>query len=387
MTIPRSLNTASFRTLLRPLCMLALVLACFVGASALSLAQAQTDVDLPPIQGEEVAMLTHAPDVPPPITRDYAARVVVNLEVVETTAEIADGVDYTVWTFGGEVPGKFIRVREGDLVEFHMQNHPDNLMPHNIDLHAVTGTGGGAEATLAMPGKQASMEFRALKPGLYVYHCATNPVGMHIANGMYGLILVEPEEGLPPVDHEFYVMQSEFYTTGDHGETGLQQFSLDKAIDENPDYVLFNGRKGRLSESGALRASPGETVRIFFGNGGPNLTSSFHVIGEMFDEVYGEAGTEITQRNVQTTGVPPGGATVVNFELDVPGTYTLVDHAIFRAFNKGAIGLLQVEGEENPELFHELPQRDYTPEATSEASEEANSDAKSASTQNPSGQE
>lgn len=348
------------------------VLLCFGMQPLPSAAQDATEIDLPPLQGEEVAELTHAPDVPPPITRDYATRVIVNLEVVEKVGEIADGVEYTLWTYGGEVPGQFIRVREGDLVEFHMQNHPDNHVPHNIDLHAVTGTGGGAEATLAAPGKEAVFEFRAIKPGLYVYHCATTPVGMHIANGMYGLILVEPKEGLPEVDREFYVMQSEFYTTGKHGETGLQQFDLQKAIDENPEYVVFNGAKGRMSGPGALNAKPGETVRMFVGNGGPNLASSFHVIGEMFDNVYGEAGTKVTQHNVQTTTVPPGGAALVDFKLDVPGTYTLVDHAIFRAFNKGAIGILNVEGEENPDIIVEdLPQHDYLPEATSEASTDA----------------
>ncbi|PEN14983.1 nitrite reductase, copper-containing [Longibacter salinarum] len=309
------------------------------------------DVYLPPIEGEEVAVLTDAPEVPAPITRDYATRMIVNLDVIETVDEIAPGVEYNVWTFGGEVPGKFIRVREGDMVEFHMRNMPDSRMPHNIDLHAVTGTGGGAHATLVPPGKEAVMEFRALKPGLYVYHCATTPVGMHIANGMYGLILVEPKEGLPEVDREYYVMQSEFYTVGKHGEKGLQQFDLQKAIDENPEYVVFNGGKGKMTGTGAIEASPGERVRLFVGNGGPNLASSFHVIGEMFDNVYGEAGTRVTQNNVQTTTVPPGGAAVVDFKVDVPGTYTLVDHAIFRAFNKGAIGILKVEGEKDPNIF------------------------------------
>lgn len=330
-------------------------------------AQSSDDVYLPPIDGEQVAVVTDAPAVPAPITRDYATRLIVNLDVIETVDEIAPGVEYNVWTFGGKVPGKFIRVREGDMVEFHMRNMPDNRMPHNIDLHAVTGTGGGAEATLAMPGKEAVFEFRAIKPGLYVYHCATTPVGMHIANGMYGLILVEPKEGLPEVDHEYYVMQSEFYTAGKHGEKGLQPFDLQKAIDENPEYVVFNGSKGKMTGTGAIEASAGETVRLFVGNGGPNLASSFHVIGEMFDNVYGEAGTRITQHNVQTTTVPPGGAAMVDFKVDVPGTYTLVDHAIFRAFNKGAIGLLEVDGEENSDIYSGQTEMNDVPAATSEA--------------------
>lgn len=321
-------------------------------------------VYLPDIRGEEVALLTSAPAVPPPITRDHATRVVVNLEVVETTAELADGVEYNVWTFGGEVPGKFIRVREGDLVEFNLQNHPDNMFPHNIDLHAVTGTGGGAEASLIVPGKEATFEFRAIKPGLYVYHCATAPVGLHIANGMYGLILVEPKEGLPEVDHEFYLMQSEFYTAGAYGEQGLQAFDMDKAVQEEPEYVVFNGRVGALTGARALSAEPGETVRLFVGNGGPNLSSSLHVIGEIFDTVYGEGGTLPNQHNVQTTVVPPGGSTIVQFKVDVAGKYTLVDHAIFRAFNKGAIGILNVEGEEDPDIYAgQTRVQDYRPES------------------------
>lgn len=318
---------------------------------------------LPPIRGVEQAVLTMAPDVPPPITRNHATRVVVRMETVELEKELADGVTYTMWTFNGEVPGPFVRVREGDLVEFHLGNHPTSKVPHNIDLHAVTGPGGGAEATFVLPGKEATFEFRALSPGLYVYHCATAPVGLHVANGMYGLILVEPAEGLPAVDREFYVMQSEFYTAGRHGERGYQAFDLQKALDEKPEYVVFNGRVGALTNEGALRASVGERVRLFLGNGGPNLSSSFHVIGEIFDNVYAEGGTSVSQHNVQTTMIPAGGSAMVDFRLEVPGNYVLVDHAIFRAFNKGAVGILTVDGPENLEIFNEhFEIRDYRPD-------------------------
>lgn len=301
----------------------------------------------PTIQGEEVAVLTHAPAVPPPITRKHATKVVVNLEVKEVVKKLADGVDYFFWTFGGEVPGKFIRVREGDLVEFHLANHPSSKVPHNIDLHAVTGPGGGAASSFTAPGHKSQFSFKAINPGLFVYHCATAPVGMHIANGMYGLILVEPKEGLPPVDKEFYVMQGDFYTPGKFGEEGLQAFDQDKAVDERPTYVLFNGSVGSLVGDNALKANVGEKVRIFFGNGGPNLVSSFHVIGEIFDHVYTEGGMKANQQNVQTTLVPAGGSSIVEFGLEVPGTYILVDHSIFRAFNKGALGMLKVEGPAN----------------------------------------
>jgi len=295
--------------------------------------------------GSEQAVLTHAPDVPPPITRDRPTRVVVNLETQELVGRLADGVEYTFWTFGGEVPGRFIRVREGDVVEFHLNNRPDSRVPHNIDLHAVTGPGGGAAASFVAPGQTATFVFTALNPGLYVYHCATAPVGMHIANGMYGLILVEPEGGFPPVDHEYYVMQGEIYTTGGYGEEGLQNFSMEKALAESPDYVVFNGSVGSLVGDNALKAQVGERIRLFVGNGGPNLVSSFHVIGEIFDLVYHEAGSTVSE-NVQTTLVPAGGAAIVEFEVQVPGNFLLVDHAIFRAFNKGALGMLTVAGPE-----------------------------------------
>ncbi len=298
----------------------------------------------PDVQGEEVAVLTQAPKVPPPITRKHATKVVVNLEVQEVTKRLADGVEYNFWTFGGDVPGSFIRIREGDHVEFHLNNHQSSKMPHNIDLHAVTGPGGGAASSFTAPGHSSQFSFKALNPGLYVYHCATAPVGMHVGNGMYGLILVEPKDGLPPVDREYYIMQSEFYTAGKYGEEGLQPFDMDKAIDERPSYVVFNGAVGSLVGDKALTAKVGERVRLFIGNGGPNLISSFHVIGEIFDHVYQEGGILPTQQHVQTTVIPAGGSAMVDFKVDVPGTYILVDHSLFRAFNKGALGMLKVDG-------------------------------------------
>lgn len=303
------------------------------------------------VQGEEIAVLTDAPEVPPPITRKHPTKVIVNLEVIEKEGYLADGVTYTFWTFGGKVPGKFIRVREGDQVEFHLKNAPDSKMPHNIDLHAVTGPGGGAAASFTAPGHESQFSFQVLNPGLYVYHCATAPVGMHIANGMYGLILVEPKEGLSPVDREYYVMQSEFYTKGKYGAPGLQPFDMQKALDENPSYVVFNGSVGAIAGDNALPTKIGEKVRLFVGNGGPNLVSSFHVIGEIFDSVYTEGGSLANQHNVQTTLVPAGGAAISEFQMDVPGSYVLVDHSIFRAFNKGALGMMKAEGPENKGIY------------------------------------
>ncbi|MBI2872992.1 MAG: nitrite reductase, copper-containing [Chloroflexi bacterium] len=310
---------------------------------ALSAAPSPATIDAP---------LVAPPGVPPPITRSTPATVVVHLETVEARGRLADGVEYDFWTFNGTVPGPMVRVRQGDTVELTLKNSAASTHPHNIDLHAVTGPGGGAVLTNIGPGQEATFRFKALNPGLYVYHCAMAPVPDHVANGMYGLILVEPEGGLSRVDKEFYVVQGDFYTTGKFGETGVQPYSREKRLAEQPDYVVFNGAVGSLMGNRALRASVGDTVRIYFGVGGPSKVSSFHVIGEIFDKVYPEAASE-PLRNVQTTLVPPGGATIVEFKLEVPGTYLLVDHAISR-LEKGAVGAIVVDGPEAPDIFQRV---------------------------------
>ena len=299
---------------------------------------------------QEMAELTSPPYVPKPVGTRPAKKLKVDLEIIEQEGEIMDGTKYLFWTFGGTVPGSFIRTRVGDEVEFTLKNHQDNKLPHNIDMHAVTDPGGGAEASLVAPGQQRTFSFKCLNPGLYVYHCAQAPVPLHISNGMYGLILVEPEGGLPPVDKEYYVMQGDFYTEGAYGAGGTQAFNQEKALKETPDYIVFNGKVGSLTQDGALTANPGETVRLFVGNGGPNMVSSFHVIGEIFDRVHVEGGSLLNE-NVQTTLIPAGGAAIVEFKVDVPGSYVLVDHSIFRAFNKGALGLLVANGEENRKIY------------------------------------
>ncbi len=282
---------------------------------------ASTDI---PATVEMEAILTSPPNVPPPTGKRKAKKLIVNMEILEQEGEMTDGVKYVYWTFGGTVPGSFIRTKIGDEVEFHLKNHPDNKLPHNIDLHAVTGPGGGATSSFVAPGHEKMFSFKVLNPGLYVYHCATAPVGMHIANGMYGLILVEPEEGLPSVDKEYYVMQGDFYTKGENGDRGLQPFDMQKAVDEDADYVVFNGKVGSMTGDNAITANVGETVRLYVGNGGPNLVSSFHVIGEIFDKVHVEGG-DLINENVQTTLIPAGGAAIVEFKVDVPGTFILVD--------------------------------------------------------------
>ena len=228
-------------------------------------------------------------------------------------------------------------------------------MNHSVDFHAVTGPGGGAVMTQTEPGKETMFTAKALNPGLFVYHCASPMVANHISNGMYGLILVEPEDGLPPVDREFYVMQGDIYTTGAFGDQGKQTTDITKLLNEDPEYIVFNGAVGALTAQKPLKANVGETVRIFFGVGGPNLTSSFHVIGEIFDRVYDQASlTSAPLTDVQTTLVPPGGATVVEFHLEVPGRYILVDHALSR-LQRGLAGFLLVEGPDNLEIFNGTP--------------------------------
>ncbi len=302
------------------------------------------------VNGKINAQLTSPPFVPDPIGSRPAKQVIVDMEILEQEGQMANGVSYIYWTFGGSVPGSFIRTRVGDEVEFTLKNHPDNKLPHNIDLHSVTGPGGGASSSFVAPGHEITFSFKTLNPGLYVYHCATAPVGMHIANGMYGLILVEPAGGYPKVDKEYYIMQGDFYTKGNNGEPGLQPFDMQKAIDEHADYVVFNGATDALTGDNAITAEVGETIRLFVGNGGPNLTSSFHVIGEIFDKVYVEGG-KLINHDVQTTLIPAGGAAIVEFKVEAPGTFVLVDHAIFRAFNKGALGMLKVTGEDNPSVY------------------------------------
>jgi len=388
------------------------------------------------------AEITTAPEVPAFIKRTMPETVEVHFEAKEFIGDLADGKRYKFWSFNGTVPGPMIRVRLGDTVEFHLSNHSSSKFPHNIDLHAVNGPGGGASVSLVAPGEERVFRFKTLHPGLYVYHCASPipSIPAHIANGMYGLLLVEPKHGFSRVDHEFYVFESEFFTqvsdeedlsvpkvevkpiefkkkqekTGVDSEENasgtsiekegfmdslvktffgkspeplepdksniqkdlsdsfletvidepldspapekkyLLELSLGKGLKEQPDYVVFNGRQGALLGENTLKVNVGEKVRIFFGNIGPNGISSFHIIGEIFDRVYLEGSVNgVVNRNVQTTLVPSAGATIVEFTIDVPGDYLLVDHSIFR-IDKGAIGMITAVGDNRPKVFESI---------------------------------
>lgn len=288
-------------------------------------------------------------EVPPPITRTEPAEVDIALTAKEVISQMAPGVYFNYWTFDGKVPGPMLRVREGDTVHLTLHNDQTSLHHHSIDLHAVTGPGGGAAATMVAPGESKTITFKALHPGLFVYHCAYPNVANHMAHGMYGLILVEPAAGLPKVDKEFYVMQGEFYTAGALGRQGLQVDDTQAMLDGKPQYIVFNGRTGALADN--LQAQTGETVRMYFGNGGVNLISSFHAIGEVFDRVFREGDlVSAPAQSVQTTLVPAGGAAVVDFDLNVPGNYVLVDHALAR-LDRGAWGVLKVSGDPAPDIY------------------------------------
>ena len=329
-------------------------LATMVGALVMGTVSSIHAKDIPIVQ----AQLTTLPHVPAPITRKEPARVLVNVEAKEYVGNLTDEIQYKFWSFNGTVPGPMIRVQAGDTVEIHLKNHADSQFPHNMDFHAVNGPGGGAGSTLAAPGNEGVFSFKAIAPGLYIYHCASPVpnIPAHIANGMYGLILVDPIGGLTPVNHEYAVFQSEFFTMPS-GEPGVMELSMEKGLAEHPDHVVFNGKAGALMDlmgDGQLKAKVGETIRLFVGNIGPNSASSFHLIGEIFDKVYveGAIGGTINE-HVQTTLIPSAGSVIVEFKVDVPGAYLLVDHSIFRVA-KGAIGILSVEGKENLTIFNPM---------------------------------
>jgi nitrite reductase (NO-forming) len=329
--------------------------------SAAPAADPSASASAPPVDAAPEAPATGADivrdptDLPGPIGDRGPTAVRIDLESEELVGQLAEGTTFKYWTFNGKVPGPFFRVRVGDTVEVHLKNAANSIMPHSVDFHAVTGPGGGSVYSSAQPGTESTFTFKALHPGLFVYHCATPPVALHIANGMYGLILVEPEGGLPKVDHEFYVMQGEIYTTGNYGDTGAQAADLAKLANETPDYYVFNGAVGALTTEHPPQAKVGETVRFFFGVGGPNKISSFHIIGEIMDRVYDLASlTTPAMTDVQTTLVPPGGATVVELKLDVPGRYIFLDHAISR-LQRGLAGYLMVDGPDAPDIFNEGP--------------------------------
>ena len=298
-----------------------------------------------------VSIVRDPTDLPPPVGKRGPQRVKVDLETVEMTGKLADGATYRYWTFNHKVPGPFIRVRVGDTVEVRLKNHDDSVLMHNVDFHAVTGPGGGAKATDAGPGESRGFDFTATNPGLYVYHCAVPMAAQHIANGMYGLILVEPEGGLAQGRSRVLRDAGRDLHRAEDRREGRADRELREAHERAARILRVQRRRRRARGEKPLKAKVGETVRIYFGVGGPNYTSSFHVIGEIFDRVYKQGSlTTAPMKDVQTTTVPPGGAAVVEFKLEVPGKYMLVDHALTRV-ERGLVGILEVTGPDNPDIF------------------------------------
>jgi nitrite reductase (NO-forming) len=306
---------------------------------------------MPDTGGASLAHVTHLPQpaVAPPLPHRPPTLVHVTMTAKEVTGYLADGKPYRFWTFNGSVPGPMIRVRQGDTVEVTLKNAPDSTVSHSIDFHAASGPDAGGDATQVAPGQSATFRFKALNPGVYLYHCMTMPVAEHIANGMYGLVVVEPPGGLPHVDREFYVVEGEIYLQGKQQSQAPPSFSMGHLLAAQPDYVVFNGAVGALQGSHALTAHVGDTVRIFYGMAGPNLAASLHIIGVIFDRVYQEGATE-PAHNVGVTLVPAGGTTMVEFTVRAPGHYSLIDHSFARVL-KGAMGTLTVSGPSHPSVF------------------------------------
>ena len=297
------------------------------------------------------AQLLKAPNVPAPITRTQPATVVVNLEASEWVGPISDDNRYEFWGINEMVPAPMIRVMVGDTVEVKFKNKKDSKQSHNLDFHKATD---GAALVTAEPGKEAKLSFKATKQGLFVYQSSTEaPYNIqHLLSGMYGLILVEPAGGLKPVEKEFYVMQSEFYMK-DGKKNDTLVFSNDKVKVADASYIVHNGHMTALVKI-PLRSRVGETTRWFFGNAGVNFDSSWHVIGEMLDRVW-PAGdvAKAPLESIQSTLVQPSESTIGEFKGEMPGTFVSVDHSLFRT-EKGALGLLKIDGPTNPSLFKGL---------------------------------
>jgi nitrite reductase (NO-forming) len=258
----------------------------------------------------------------------------ITLTVEQKTLEIAPGVPYEAWTFNGTVPGPILRVRQGDQVKFTLVNN--GSMEHSIDLHAAQ-TPWNVNYQSVKPGAKLSFTFTANYPGIFLYHCGTPPVIAHIANGMYGAIIVDPAEGLPPA-REYVLVQGEFYTA--LGTNGTYQYDGAKAMAMQPDYTVFNGYANQYKDS-PLTADPGQLIRLYVVNAGPSEFSAFHVIGAIMDKAYPSGNPKNVEYGMQTVTVPPGGAYMVELTIPDAGLYPFVTHS-FADASKGALGLLKV---------------------------------------------
>lgn len=293
--------------------------------------------------------------IPGPISYSAPRSHDIELVAQRVVSEILPGVTHSFMTFNGQVPAPMIRARQGDTLNITVTNPSENEDAHSIDLHAVYGTGGGAEYSEVAPGKSKSFSFKATYPGAFIYHCGVSNMDEHISRGMFGMIVIEPEGGLPQVDREFYIGQHELYTKESFGQPGETNFDGRSMVKEEPTYVMFSGAVAPFvaSRFGTMKAAVGETVRVFMVSGGPNLTSSLHPVGNIWSRAWPQGGlANEPLKFIQTWPVSPGSAFVGDMELPVPGLVTLVDHALSRVTNKGNAAQIEVVGDENPEILN-----------------------------------
>ena len=297
--------------------------------------------------------LVAAPELPEfPECSGNPRNVRVTLETKEYEAEIAPGITYPFLSFNGAVPGPAIVACLGDWVEVTIKNPADSKHAHNVDFHAATGALGGGSVSIVGPGQQTTFRFQTLKEGAFVYHCAIAPIPFHVTSGMYGSIVVLPEGGLPEVDKQFYLMEGDFYTEPSADDPNRHVYSADRVSDENPSYVVTNGKVGALTGDNALQARVGETVRFFYGQA--NDESWIHIIGGHFDTVYSRGSfhpDSDREYGVETTVVPAGSVVVAEYTFRYPGLYLLVNHELIRATEKGQAVQIRVEGEEDPDIM------------------------------------
>ena len=259
----------------------------------------------------------------------------IRLEMKHAPVTIAPGVQYAAWTFGGTVPGPALRVRQGDTVAFTLLNRAN--IPHSMDFHAAEIAPSKYYVNL-MPGDSLHYRFVARVPGAFMYHCGTAPVAMHIANGMYGALVVDPVTPLPKA-REFVFVQSEFYLTPKPAADGTRSLEWEKLLSRPPDHVVFNGRAGQYA-SHPIEVRPNELLRLYVVNAGPNRISSFHVVGGIFERVYEGASQGSDRFGIQTVNIPVGGGSIFQLRLREPGDYPFVTHA-FADATKGAVGVLR----------------------------------------------
>ncbi len=278
------------------------------------------------------------PAVLPPVPAGDVVRV--RMEMQDKVVEIAPGVKYNVWAFGGEhsAPGPIVHVRQGQTVEFTLVN--GGAIPHSMDFHAARIAPNRAFVDVA-PGESFTFRFKAGDPGVFMYHCGTKPVLAHIANGMYGAIVVDPAPALPKADREYVLVASEWYLSTD-GLTEPASLDMAKARAMQPDWTSFNGYAAQYVAH-PLTADPGDLVRFYVVDAGPSLTTAFHVVGTMFNRVYpnGDMNPDHSLSGVQTVDVPAGGGAVFEVKIDEPGLYPFVSHA-FAHVDLGQVGILKV---------------------------------------------